>query len=70
MNEESIVKWLSANWPSVSAGIIASAVYLRVWSFVARLERIEKRMRRVMHACVSKHPEHGADLFDDEHKEG
>ena len=69
MNEKDLIVWLSTNWPSVTAGAMSAIVFLRLWSFVSRLELLERRMRRIMRICSEQHEEQGARLFDDSRKD-
>ncbi len=54
--EAQTLKWLSENWPSVlvglSAGITYVAAYLRLQTFLGRIDKAEKEMVRLAREMV------------------
>lgn len=65
MVEKETLTWFLTNWPSIVAGLIAASIYVRLTGYAARLDRIEKRQRRLMNVCSETHPEKARALFDD-----
>ena len=63
--ESVILKWLSDNLPSLIAGAASALVYLRINRYATRLEKTEKRVRRLMEVCGETHPDKAKTLFDD-----
>ena len=63
--ESEALAWLATHWPSlIVAGIFARA-YLKLRSFLSRLETMEGRMKRLMRICAKQHPGKGAEIYDD-----
>lgn len=63
--EKDFLAWISLNWPSALIALGIGWAYVRSWTFVGRVEKLEKKMRRVQNVCKSQHPDQGAALFDD-----
>ena len=66
--EAEVITWFAQHWPSlIIAGILAKA-YLKLRSFVKRIERLENRNDRHRRICAKQHediPGHGVKIFDD-----
>ena len=64
--EAQIWVWVAANWGSIASGILAGVIYVRLHRYIARLDRLEKRISRVMESCAKLNPEQARWLYDDE----
>jgi hypothetical protein len=69
MLESEILRWFAANLPSVITGLAAAAIFLRLNRYANRLEKVEKRQRRMMEVCSEQHPDKAKAIFDDESSE-
>jgi hypothetical protein len=65
MNEKYVLDWLWSNWPMLTAALAMASVYVRVGRFAARHEQTSNRVLKLMRIHAKRHPEDGADLFDD-----
>ncbi len=58
-----VIKWLSANWPSIIVGLTVASVYLRLSRFVARLTKTAEIVEIIRETHVERHPEDWRKLY-------